>query len=147
VVPIEPPAEIKAMLPELLFLERPAPSLRQRLAGLAVAAQWYLSQRDAIATVPGDQHPRLLDLKELLRARMRRTEDEIREAVRTAAEEVAGLGGAPDDATKEAREGLHGWLSALEEAVASDVIDDDSHARWESDRISALVASAALVTG
>lgn len=145
-MPTDPPAEVAATLPDLPVLRRPEPKLHQRLSGLAVSMQWYVGQRDAIATVRSDQHPRLRKLGDILRSRMCPSEEEIRESIRKSAEEVAALGVAPDDTAKVARRELLAWLSALDAATASEVIDADSRARWNLDKIAALATSAMLET-
>jgi len=47
VVPIDPPAEVTAILPELPLLKRPEPNLHQALSGHAKwAGDWVLDIRD-----------------------------------------------------------------------------------------------------
>jgi hypothetical protein len=145
VFPVEPPEQIAALLPGLVRIERPPPNLRQKFAGLAISAQWYVHQRDAVDSVPGvDRHPWRVELERRLRVRLHPSEEEMRGLVQTVSAEIAALGAVPDQAVEEARAELMDWLADVEGALASDMIDPDSRSRWEPEEINELAALAAL---
>lgn len=145
-VPSEPPAQIVGLLPGLQRVERPEPNLRQKLAGLAHSARWYVDQRDLIATVPGpDRHRWRVELEQRLRLRLRASEDEIRGLVRTVSSGIAALDAVQDRAVEEIRAELMAWLADVEGALTSHRIDVGSRSRWEPEKINEMAALATLV--
>jgi hypothetical protein len=144
-VPMEPPEQIAALLPGLARVERPAPNLPQKVAGLALTIQWYVHQRDIVAEVPGaDRHPWRLELERRLRARLQPSEDEVRSLIRTVTGDIAALGGSLDQAVAEARAELMRWLTEVEGALASDRIATESRSRLDPEEINALAVLASL---